>query len=64
MFKQERVSKKLSLVSWGIDNDESVLKTARENARRAGVDTLIDFSQADASNCKRPEGFENRCNRS
>ncbi|MCY9843252.1 bifunctional 23S rRNA (guanine(2069)-N(7))-methyltransferase RlmK/23S rRNA (guanine(2445)-N(2))-methyltransferase RlmL [Vibrio caribbeanicus] len=43
---------------WGMDNDESVLKTARENARRAGVDTLIDFSQADASNCKRPEGFE------
>ena len=43
---------------WGMDNDESVLKTARENARRAGVDTLIDFSQADASNCKRPDGFE------
>ena len=43
---------------WGTDNDESVLKTARENARRAGVDNLIEFSQADASNCKRPEGFE------
>ncbi|MCA2018681.1 bifunctional 23S rRNA (guanine(2069)-N(7))-methyltransferase RlmK/23S rRNA (guanine(2445)-N(2))-methyltransferase RlmL [Vibrio tritonius] len=44
---------------FGMDNDPRVLQTARDNARRAGVESLIDFSLADAAKLTRPEGFEN-----
>ena len=44
---------------FGMDNDPRVLQTARDNARRAGVEELIDFSLSDAAKLARPEGFEN-----
>ena len=43
---------------YGFDNDSRVLKTAQDNARRAGVDSLIEFKLGDAAEVKRPEGFE------
>lgn len=43
---------------FGFDNDARVLKTAQDNARRAGVDSLIEFKQGDAAEIMRPEGFE------
>lgn len=43
---------------FGFDNDSRVLKTAQDNARRAGVDSLIEFKLGDAAEVKRPEGFE------
>ncbi|MDA0147526.1 bifunctional 23S rRNA (guanine(2069)-N(7))-methyltransferase RlmK/23S rRNA (guanine(2445)-N(2))-methyltransferase RlmL [Vibrio sp. LaRot3] len=51
--------KKLDTKFYGFDNDERVLKVARENARRAGVESLIHFELGDAATLKRPEGFEN-----
>ncbi|MGC9493655.1 bifunctional 23S rRNA (guanine(2069)-N(7))-methyltransferase RlmK/23S rRNA (guanine(2445)-N(2))-methyltransferase RlmL, partial [Vibrio genomosp. F10] len=44
---------------FGFDNDERVLKTARDNARRAGVESLIQFEVSDAAQLKRPTEFEN-----
>lgn len=43
---------------FGFDNDSRVLKTAQDNARRAGVESLIEFKLGDAAEVKRPEGFE------
>ena len=43
---------------YGFDNDSRVLKTAQDNARRAGVESLIEFKLGDAAEVKRPEGFE------
>ncbi|MBY6196701.1 bifunctional 23S rRNA (guanine(2069)-N(7))-methyltransferase RlmK/23S rRNA (guanine(2445)-N(2))-methyltransferase RlmL [Vibrio hangzhouensis] len=42
---------------WGYDNDPKVLKTAQENARRAGVEDLITFELGDASKVTKPESF-------
>ncbi|NLS12556.1 bifunctional 23S rRNA (guanine(2069)-N(7))-methyltransferase RlmK/23S rRNA (guanine(2445)-N(2))-methyltransferase RlmL [Vibrio sp. SM6] len=42
---------------YGFDNDEKVLNIARDNARRAGVDSLIEFGLGDAATLVRPEGF-------
>ena len=39
--------------AYGSDIDESVLKTARENAERAGVDHMIKFFRADATEMKK-----------
>ena len=39
--------------AFGSDIDEKVLKTARENAERAGVDHLIRFFRADATEMKK-----------
>lgn len=50
--------KKVDAKFYGFDNDSRVLKTARDNARRAGVESLIDFSEGDAAKITRPEGFE------
>ncbi|GAA5644766.1 ribosomal RNA large subunit methyltransferase K/L [Vibrio proteolyticus] len=50
--------KKVDAKFYGFDNDPRVLKTARENARRAGVEELIRFEQGDAAQVSRPEGFE------
>ena len=44
---------------FGFDNDERVLQTARDNARRAGVEDLITFELADAALLKKPQGFDN-----
>lgn len=50
--------KKVSARFYGFDNDPRVLKTARDNARRAGVDSLIEFAQGDAALVKCPANFE------
>lgn len=51
--------KKVSSRFYGFDNDTRVLKTARDNARRAGVESLITFEKGDAALVKRPADFEN-----
>jgi len=43
---------------FGFDNDSRVLQTAKDNARRAGVENLIHFELGDASELKKPEGFD------
>ena len=50
--------KKVDAKFFGFDNDARVLKTAQDNARRAGVDSLIEFKLGDAAEITRPEGFE------
>ncbi|MGR5363246.1 bifunctional 23S rRNA (guanine(2069)-N(7))-methyltransferase RlmK/23S rRNA (guanine(2445)-N(2))-methyltransferase RlmL [Vibrio mediterranei] len=42
---------------WGFDNDPKVLRTAKENAKRAGVEELINFELGDASQVTKPAGF-------
>ncbi|MFC5077642.1 Ribosomal RNA large subunit methyltransferase K/L [Vibrio thalassae] len=42
---------------WGFDNDPRVLKTAKENAKRAGVEELITFELGDASQVTKPAEF-------
>lgn len=42
---------------WGFDNDPKVLKTAKENAKRAGVEELINFELGDASQVTKPAEF-------
>ncbi|MBA5762907.1 bifunctional 23S rRNA (guanine(2069)-N(7))-methyltransferase RlmK/23S rRNA (guanine(2445)-N(2))-methyltransferase RlmL [Vibrio sp. 404] len=49
--------KKVDAKFFGFDNDERIIKTARDNARRAGVEELITFSVGDAALIKRPESF-------
>ncbi|SON48590.1 bifunctional 23S rRNA (guanine(2069)-N(7))-methyltransferase RlmK/23S rRNA (guanine(2445)-N(2))-methyltransferase RlmL [Vibrio tapetis] len=43
---------------YGFDNDARVLKLAKDNARRAGVASLIDFEMGDAAQIRKPEGFD------
>lgn len=50
---------KLEPMFYGMDNDPRVLQTAKDNARRAGVDHLISFTQGDAATLTKPKGFEN-----
>ncbi|MCG3729009.1 bifunctional 23S rRNA (guanine(2069)-N(7))-methyltransferase RlmK/23S rRNA (guanine(2445)-N(2))-methyltransferase RlmL [Vibrio cincinnatiensis] len=50
--------KKTDTKFFGADNDPRVLQMAKENARRAGVDELIQFELADAAKLTRPQGFE------
>lgn len=50
--------KKVDAKLFGFDNDARVLKTAQDNARRAGVDSLIEFKLGDAAEIMRPEGFD------
>jgi len=49
---------KIDTKFFGFDNDARVIQTARDNARRAGVDSLIEFKEGDAAQVMRPEGFE------
>ncbi|MBF9000468.1 bifunctional 23S rRNA (guanine(2069)-N(7))-methyltransferase RlmK/23S rRNA (guanine(2445)-N(2))-methyltransferase RlmL [Vibrio nitrifigilis] len=51
--------KKVDAKFYGYDNDPRVLETAKENARRAGVDELIEFRLGDAAKLTRPQEFEN-----
>ncbi len=44
---------------YGFELDQRVLNTARDNARRAGLDTVIEFKQGDAAELTRPQGYEN-----
>ncbi len=50
--------KKVESKFFGFDNDARVLKTARENAKRAGVESLIHFAKEDAAQVKRPKEFD------
>ncbi|WP_194435019.1 bifunctional 23S rRNA (guanine(2069)-N(7))-methyltransferase RlmK/23S rRNA (guanine(2445)-N(2))-methyltransferase RlmL [Vibrio fluminensis] len=50
---------KIDIKFFGYDNDERVIKTARDNARRAGVEEFVSFETGDAALLKRPEGFGN-----
>ncbi len=43
---------------YGLDLDKRVLNVARDNARRAGLDTVIEFKQADAANLTKPQGYD------
>lgn len=43
-------------LAYASDIDDAVLEKAKENARRAGVDTHIKFFNADARDIKKPEG--------
>jgi len=43
---------------FGFDNDKKVLRTAKENAKRAGVEQFIEFELGDASVIEKPESFE------
>ncbi|USD66531.1 bifunctional 23S rRNA (guanine(2069)-N(7))-methyltransferase RlmK/23S rRNA (guanine(2445)-N(2))-methyltransferase RlmL [Vibrio sp. SCSIO 43136] len=49
---------KLETRFYGFDSDKYVLKTARENAKRAGVDHLVTFEMGDAAKVTRPKEFE------
>ncbi|UOE84472.1 bifunctional 23S rRNA (guanine(2069)-N(7))-methyltransferase RlmK/23S rRNA (guanine(2445)-N(2))-methyltransferase RlmL [Vibrio splendidus] len=49
--------KKVECKFFGYDNDERMIKTARDNARRAGVEELIEFEVGDAAKLKRPTEF-------
>ncbi|MCC4860789.1 bifunctional 23S rRNA (guanine(2069)-N(7))-methyltransferase RlmK/23S rRNA (guanine(2445)-N(2))-methyltransferase RlmL [Vibrio splendidus] len=49
--------KKVECKFFGFDNDERMIKTARDNARRAGVEELIEFEVGDAAKLKRPAEF-------
>ncbi|KZX67615.1 23S rRNA (guanine(2445)-N(2))/(guanine(2069)-N(7))-methyltransferase [Vibrio sp. HI00D65] len=51
--------KKVECKFYGYDNDERMIKTARDNARRAGVEDLIQFEVGDAALVKRPAEFDN-----
>lgn len=43
---------------YGFDNDKRVLHTARENAKRAGLESVIEFELGDAAAIQRPKGFD------
>ena len=49
--------KKYDAKMFGFDNDEQVIKIARENAKRAGVDSLIEFHVGDAAKLTKPQEF-------
>ncbi|MEZ8104301.1 bifunctional 23S rRNA (guanine(2069)-N(7))-methyltransferase RlmK/23S rRNA (guanine(2445)-N(2))-methyltransferase RlmL [Vibrio cortegadensis] len=51
--------KKVECKFYGVDNDPRVLQTARDNARRAGVESLIEFTLGDAAQLKKPAEFNN-----
>ncbi|WP_105902113.1 bifunctional 23S rRNA (guanine(2069)-N(7))-methyltransferase RlmK/23S rRNA (guanine(2445)-N(2))-methyltransferase RlmL [Vibrio gangliei] len=43
---------------FGIDNDPRVLQTAKDNAKRAGLEGVIQFSLGDAAKLQKPAGFK------
>ncbi|WP_413113462.1 bifunctional 23S rRNA (guanine(2069)-N(7))-methyltransferase RlmK/23S rRNA (guanine(2445)-N(2))-methyltransferase RlmL [Thaumasiovibrio sp. DFM-14] len=55
--KSRRGPNKVTTSFYGRDVDQRVLSIARENAKRAGVENLIDFKVEDASLLTAPEGF-------
>lgn len=56
--KSRRSGKKVTVHFYGFDSDPRVIKTARDNARRAGVENLITFDVGDAAKLEKPENFE------
>ena len=53
---REQIRKDVSFRAFGSDIDEQAVRTARENAKRAGVAELIEFRIADARDFVAPEG--------
>ncbi|RTZ16885.1 bifunctional 23S rRNA (guanine(2069)-N(7))-methyltransferase RlmK/23S rRNA (guanine(2445)-N(2))-methyltransferase RlmL [Vibrio aquaticus] len=49
---------KIDTKFFGVDNDSRVIQTAKDNARRAGVESLIEFKVGDAAQITCPEGFD------
>ncbi len=43
---------------YGWDLDAKVIKVAKENARRAGLDSVVDFMVVDATKMEKPSHFE------
>ena len=54
---QEMVEKDIQVDIQGYDLDGEVVKAARENARRAGVDHLIHFQQRDVAKLSHPKKY-------
>lgn len=50
--------KNLDSKFYGFDNDKRILSIAKANAKRAGLENVIEFRQGDAATLERPEGFE------
>ena len=61
VFEEEKERAKAQIVTdseimnWGSDIDSGVLKTALQNARRAGIEKKIRFFQGDATRLSRPD---------
>ncbi len=55
--REEAISniRKTDFEAWGSDIDTSVLEIAKENARRAGVDSCVRFFECDARKIERPD---------
>ena len=54
---EDMVDKDISVDIQGYDLDGEVVKNARENARRAGVDHLIHFQQRDVAKLSHPKKY-------
>lgn len=54
---EDMVEKDISVDIQGYDLDGEVVKAARENARRAGVDHLIHFQQRDVAKLSHPKKY-------
>lgn len=54
---QEQVNREIAVDIQGYDIDGEVLKAARENARRAGVDHMIHFQQRPVSQLRHPKKY-------
>lgn len=54
---QEQANREIAVDIQGYDIDGEVLKAARENARRAGVDHMIHFQQRPVSQLRHPKKY-------
>ena len=54
---EDMVDKDIQVDIQGYDLDGDVVKNARENARRAGVDHMIHFQQRDVANLRHPKKY-------
>lgn len=54
---EEMVNKDITTDIQGYDIDEDIIKAARENAKRAGVENLIHFQQRDVSDLHHPKKY-------
>ncbi|MBO5657669.1 MAG: methyltransferase domain-containing protein, partial [Agathobacter sp.] len=54
---EDMIEKDISVDIQGFDLDGEVVKHARENARRAGVDHLIHFQQRDVAALRHPKKY-------
>jgi putative N6-adenine-specific DNA methylase len=54
---EEMIDKDVQVDIQGYDLDGDVVKNARENARRAGVEHMIHFQQRDVANLRHPKKY-------